>query len=126
MHTAGNPLAPLQAPQVQAGFRTAGTGQAKVPAFAEVLRSKVEGIRFSAHAAQRLLSRNIALTPELVGKLEKAVSGAAVKGARDSLVLTKTCAFIVNIPNRTVITAMDGESLKENIFTNIDSAVIAD
>lgn len=71
-------------------------------------------------------SRRIAMTPELMGKLEKAVTGAANKGARESLVLLKNCAFIVNIPNRTVVTAMDGESLKENIFTNIDSAVLAD
>jgi flagellar operon protein len=94
--------------------------------FADVLKTKVEGLKFSAHAASRMSSRNIGMTPEMMNKLEKAVSGAAVKGARDSLVLMKNCAFIVNIPNRTVVTAMDGESMKDNIFTNIDSAVIAD
>jgi flagellar operon protein len=94
--------------------------------FAETLRSKIDGVKFSAHASTRLKSRNIELTPEMIGKLEKAVSGAAQKGARDSLILMKDLAFIVNIPNRTVITAMDGESMKENVFTNIDSAVIAD
>jgi flagellar operon protein len=66
------------------------------------------------------------MTPEILGKLEKAVAGAASKGSRDSLILMKNLAFIVNIPNRTVITAMDGENMKENVFTNIDSAVIAD
>ncbi|NLL15152.1 MAG: flagellar protein [Fibrobacter sp.] len=94
--------------------------------FSEQLRSKIEGVRFSAHATTRLKSRNIEMTEEIIGKLEKAVSGAADKGARDSLILMKDLAFIVNIPNRTVITAMDGESIKQNIFTNIDSAVIAD
>jgi flagellar operon protein len=94
--------------------------------FNDLFRQKVGALKFSAHATSRMSSRNIGMTPELVDKLEKAVSGAAVKGARDSLVLMKNCAFIVNIPNRTVVTAMDGESLKENIFTNIDSAVIAD
>jgi flagellar operon protein len=94
--------------------------------FADELRKKISGLKFSAHAAARMSSRGINLTPELMGKLEHAVSNAAVKGARDSLVLMKNCAFIVNVPNRTVVTAMDGESLKENIFTNIDSAVIAD
>ena len=101
-------------------------GGAAGTSFAEVLRKKVDGLKFSAHAASRMSSRGIGLTPELMNKLEKAVAGAAGKGARDSLILTKQCAFIVNIPNRTVVTAMDGENLKENIFTNIDSAVIAD
>lgn len=94
--------------------------------FSEQLRSKIDGVRFSAHAATRLKSRKIEVTDEIMGKLEKAVSGAADKGARDSLILMKDLAFIVNIPNMTVITAMDGESIKQNIFTNIDSAVIAD
>ena len=100
--------------------------QGKSADFSEVFRSSMEGVRFSAHAATRIKSRNIEMTPEIMGKLEKAVSGAAGKGARDSLIIMKNLAFIVNIPNRTVITAMDGESIKENIFTNIDSAVIAD
>ncbi len=102
------------------GNKGAATG------FSEQLRSKIDGVRFSAHAATRLKSRKIEMTEEIIGKLEKAVSGAADKGARDSLILMKDLAFIVNIPNRTVITAMDGESIKQNIFTNIDSAVIAD
>lgn len=97
------------------------------PAFSQILSSKVNGeLKFSAHAATRIKSRNIELTPEVMNKLEKAVSGAASKGSRDSLILMKDLAFIVNVPNRTVITAMDGESMKENVFTNIDSAVIAD
>jgi flagellar operon protein len=95
-------------------------------AFADLLKTKIHGLRFSSHAEARMTSRHIAMTPELMGKLEKAVEGAANKGARESLVLLKNCAFIVNIPNRTVVTAMDGESLKQNIFTNIDSAVLAD
>lgn len=106
---------------------TAGSGkQSSSISFSEQLRSKIEGVKFSAHAVTRLKSRNIEMTQEIMGKLEKAVTGAANKGARDSLILMKNLAFIVNIPNRTVITAMDGESIKENIFTNIDSAVIAD
>jgi flagellar operon protein len=107
---------------------TAGSPSAAAPgaSFTEVLRKKIGGLTFSAHAATRMASRGITLTPELEAKLEKAVASASVKGARDSLVLTKDGAFIVNIPNRTVVTAMDGGSLKENIFTNIDSAVIAD
>ncbi len=94
--------------------------------FTRVLNSKIEGLRFSAHAQTRIKSRKIEMTPQILDKLEKAVSNMAVKGGKDSLVLMENLAFIVNIPNRTVITAMDGENLRENIFTNIDSAVIAE
>jgi flagellar operon protein len=115
--------------QSTGGKASAVTGAAKEtgPAFSSILSSKIQSeLRFSAHASNRLKSRNIDLTPEIMGKLEKAVTGAANKGARDSLILMKDLAFIVNVPNRTVITAMDGDSIKENVFTNIDSAVIAD
>jgi len=93
--------------------------------FSDLLKSKTEELKFSAHASSRLKSRGIEVTPDVMGKLEKAVSGAESKGAKDSLVIVKDLAFIVNIPNRTIITAMDGESVKDNIFTNIDSTVIA-
>lgn len=94
--------------------------------FSQLLQSRIGEVRFSSHAATRMKSRSIEMTPEMMGKLQKAVDGAADKGARDSLILLKNNAFIVNIPNRMVVTAMDGASMKENIFTNIDSAVVAD
>jgi len=93
--------------------------------FDDVLRSRMGNVRFSVHASARLRSRNIEVTPEIMEKICKAVDNAAKKGARDSLVLLNNKAFIINIPNRTVVTAMDGAELKENIFTNIDSAVVA-
>jgi flagellar operon protein len=95
-------------------------------AFAQVLEKAQAGLKFSAHAQSRLTSRNIDMTPEMMGKLDRAVEGAAKKGAKDSLILLSDLAFIVNIPNRTVVTAMDGKSMKDNIVTNIDSTVIAD
>jgi flagellar operon protein len=94
--------------------------------FSKLLQFRIGEVKFSSHAATRMKSRSIEMTPEMMGKLQKAVDGAAGKGARDSLILLKNYAFIVNIPNRTVVTAMDGEGMKENIFTNIDSAVVAD
>ncbi|HEX2956022.1 MAG TPA: TIGR02530 family flagellar biosynthesis protein [Chitinispirillaceae bacterium] len=97
-----------------------------IQSFSDVLKTKLKGIKFSAHASTRIKSRNIPMNEEILAKLEKAVAGAAEKGARDSLILMKNSAFIVNIPNRTVVTAMDGNSLNNNIFTNIDSAVLAD
>ncbi|MFP4163349.1 MAG: TIGR02530 family flagellar biosynthesis protein [Chitinispirillaceae bacterium] len=116
IHRSGN-AAPSSAPPAK---------DVKGPAFGDILRSKVEELRFSAHASNRIKSRSIDLTPEIMSKLQKAVSGAERKGAEDSLILVKDLAFIVNIPNKTVITAMDGESIKDNVFTNIDSTVIAD
>ncbi|HEX3047301.1 MAG TPA: flagellar biosynthesis protein, partial [Bacillota bacterium] len=56
--------------------------------------------------------------------LRDAVNKAEAKGARESLILMDQMALVVSIKNRTVITAVDNESLKDNVFTNIDSAVI--
>ena len=49
---------------------------------------------------------------------------ANAKGIKDSLVLIDKLAFIVNVPSNTVVTAMDQSETSENIFTNIDGAVI--
>ena len=92
--------------------------------FSAMLKAKVQDVKFSAHARARLKSRNIEMTPDMMAKLGKAVAGAAEKGSKDSLVLLSDLAFIVNVPNRTVVTAMDGESTREKVFTNIDSTVI--
>jgi len=81
------------------------------------------GIKFSAHALRRLESRGITLSPADLGAVEEAVSRAAAKGARDSLVLAPTFAMVVNVPSRTVITAFDQQALRENVVTNIDSAL---
>jgi len=115
----GAVIAPQQGGQ--SGRTAASPGE-----FAQLLEKKSGELKISAHAATRLKSRNIELTPEVMGKLETAVTKAAEKGARDSLILLRDNAFIVNIPNRTVITAMESGTMKENVFTNIDSAVIVD
>jgi flagellar operon protein len=81
-------------------------------------------VSFSGHALERMRRRDLKLTSEQMGKLNSAVEKAARKGARDSLILLDSMAFVVSIKNRTVITAIDGEQMKENVFTNIDSAVI--
>jgi flagellar operon protein len=94
-------------------------------AFGALLDARMDGVRFSAHARARLKSREIDVTPEVMEKLDRAVDGARKKGSRESLVLLSDLAFIVNVRNRTVVTAMDGESVRERVFTNIDSTVIA-
>jgi flagellar operon protein len=81
-------------------------------------------VKFSGHAQVRLASRNITLSGDDIAKLGNAITKAAAKGARESLVLMDQTALVVSIPNRTVITAVDKSALKDNIFTNIDSAMI--
>ena len=81
-------------------------------------------LKFSAHASQRLKDRNITLDAALMNKISEAIDKADSKGVEDTLVLTKDAALIVNVKNRTIITAMDKNSLNGNIFTNIDGAMI--
>ena len=81
-------------------------------------------LKFSAHAQTRLQSRSIPFGPDEVARLQTAVGKAQAKGARESLVLMDGVALLVSVKNHTVITAVDAASLKDNVFTNIDSAVI--
>jgi len=69
--------------------------------------------------------RGIELDSTTLGRLSEGVGRAASKGSRDSLVLVDGTAFVVSVNNRTVITAVGSEHMKDNVFTNIDSAVIA-
>jgi len=94
--------------------------------FTQVLAQTLSGVQFSQHALDRLQARNIKLGPVELTKLNTAVEKAAQKGAKESLVLmnNNNLALVVSVKNKTVITAMDGASIKDNIFTNIDSAVI--
>ena len=82
------------------------------------------GIKFSAHATQRLKERNIQFDPDTMSRMNDAINKADAKGVQDTLMLTDKAALIVNVPNRTVITAMDRNNLSGNVFTNIDGAVI--
>jgi flagellar operon protein len=99
--------------------------------FADIFRQKqtvdkiVSPVRFSKHASVRLGDRNIELSSEQLNRLNEGAQKANAKGINESLVLVDEIAFIVNIKNNTVITAMDQSEAKENVFTNIDGAVIA-
>ncbi len=97
------------------------------PSFAETLRKAEQAapLKFSAHAQTRMQSRQIPWGPAEMERLEGAVNKAAGKGARESLVLLDQTALVVSVPNKTVITVVDRDQLKQNVFTNIDSAVIA-
>lgn len=93
--------------------------------FQDILLKKQEGeLKFSKHASLRLEERNISLTEEQNERLQNGVKKADEKGIQESLVMMDSLAFIVNIPNKTVVTAMDQRETVENVFTNIDGAVI--
>lgn len=85
---------------------------------------KQEGVRFSAHAVKRLESRHINLSENQQARLNDAVNQAKDKGLKDSLILMNQLALVVNVRNRTVITAMDSSQMNGGIFTNIDGAMI--
>jgi flagellar operon protein len=82
-------------------------------------------VKFSKHAMNRLSMRNIELTPDQMNRLSHGKDEAMEKGIKDSLILVDQLAFIVNVPSSTVVTAMDQTENKNNVFTNIDGAVIA-
>jgi flagellar operon protein len=101
--------------------------------FRDILSEEIgrgKALRFSAHAQSRLESRKIDLGPEAMDRLNHAVERAAAKGARDALLLMPGAeggtdlALIVSVTNRTVVTAVDGDHLRDNVFTNIDTAMV--
>ncbi|MDX6599162.1 MAG: hypothetical protein QOE87_3049 [Gaiellales bacterium] len=110
----------LPAPGVDAPARPGG------PSFGDMLAKRLDAapLHFSGHALQRIERRGISVDAAVLARLGDGVSRAAAKGSRDSLVLVDQTAFVVSVPNRTVITAVDRDHMREQVFTNIDSAVI--
>lgn len=90
----------------------------------ENIRRKNQSIVFSKHALERMNRRNMQLTSEEMNRIERAFNKAEDKGVKDALILLDDKAFIASIKNKTVITTLFKEQLKENVFTNIDGAVI--
>lgn len=96
------------------------------PSFNEVL-NKVksnEQVKFSKHALDRLNSRNIELTDDELSRINTGVDKAKSKGVRDALIMMDDKIFVASVQNKTIITAAMEEQLKDNVFTNIDGAVI--
>jgi flagellar operon protein len=96
------------------------------PAFEDLLRKQVErsqSLKFSAHAQERMAGRGISLSDGDLKNLENAANAAASKGSRDALLLMNDVGFIVNVRNRTVLTALDTGMLNDRVVSNIDSAV---
>ena len=107
------------------GLSKATLNRNNAASFDTIFQQELEKVKFSNHAMKRLELRNIHLGSEEINKINSAVDKAELKGSKDSLVMMRDTAFIVNIPNRTVITALQVGEDNENVFTNIDSVVFA-
>lgn len=81
-------------------------------------------LQFSKHAQERVAQRGIEITDELIQELNAAVTKADAKGAKDVVIFDSMNAFIINVPNKTVVTTMSGSEMRDNVFTNIDGAVM--
>lgn len=95
--------------------------------FQSVLNQQLEQsveLKFSKHANERLISRDIQLDQNQLMRLSKGVESARAKGVKESLMLMDNLALVVNVENSTVITALDKNDSKEHVFTNIDGAVL--
>lgn len=88
------------------------------------VKSQSESVKFSKHATNRLNQRNIVLTDSEIKQIDSAIEKADEKGIKDALILMGDKAFVANVKNKTIITASTNEQLKDNVFTNIDGAVI--
>lgn len=110
-------------PQLQRTLESHQAGDS--PSFAKVL-SQTQQVRFSNHAQQRLEKRHLQLSEENVSRLAEAIDKAEKRGGKSSLVLVDDLAFIVNVRDRLVVTALDASQRGEGVFTQIDSVVFAD
>ena len=119
-----SPTAPATAPPSSAELNLPVGAQS----FASVLAKStaaVEAPKFSRHALERVTRRGIQLDQSTLQRLGGGVSRAAAKGSRAAVVFVDNTAFVVSVPNNTVVTAVGSEHMREHVFTNIDSAVIA-
>lgn len=126
------PPGPAAPPAVAPGTQRADANlPVNGPSFADVLAQSTTGatapgqIQFSRHALERVNRRGIALDQPTLQRLAGGMSRAASKGSRDAVVFVDSTAFVVSVPNNTVITAVGSEHMRSHVFTNIDSAVIA-
>ena len=121
---APGPTAPVQTPATPASQNTGAQAPAG-PSFADLLAQQTSAPHFTRHALERLHQRGITLDQPTLGRLTDGVQRAAGKGSRDSVVFVDGTAYVVSVKNNTVITAVGSEHMRQQVFTNIDSAVIA-
>ena len=122
------PTAPAAPTRPAGASQTVGASPVAGPSFADVLAHKTSAAQapqFSRHALDRVQRRGIAVDPATLARLGDGLSRASAKGARNAVVFVDNTAFVANVPSNTVITAVGSEHMREHVFTNIDSAVIA-
>ena len=112
------------APGIGSRSRAAPQQAGSQGSFADALEN-AQGVRFSNHAQKRLEKRSISLSEDGLARLSSAVDKASQRGGQESLVLMDNLAFIVNVRDRLVVTALDEQSRREGVFTQIDSVVFA-
>lgn len=125
LYTGFTPIPPIKEKQQEIRNNPDSLTKEGSLSFESILKSKTEDagkLKFSRHANERMQQRNIGLTPEQRLRLESGIQRAGQKGIRESLVMVDDMAFIVNVSNNTVITAVSEND--DRIFTNIDGAVI--
>lgn len=86
------------------------------------VKNKDEGFTVSKHAALRL--NEINFTKEDMKEIEKGFEIAKNKNSKNTVMLYKEVALIASVQNKTLITAIEKDRAKDNIFTNVDSVVI--
>ena len=117
------------------GAAAVGPASASGPSFHDILRQasapgSTGRVQFSSHAQKRADKRDLNLDAPTMTRLNNAIDRAAAKGSRSSLVMLDGLAVVVDVRDRTVVTAMNttgaaGQPGKEKVFTNIDSVVVA-
>lgn len=105
------------------GFGSLGAPQ-QIPNPTALNPGALGKLKFSNHSIERMHSRGISFSPEQMQSIEGAVAKAAQKGSKDTLILAGESALIVSVKNNTVVTVMDRQAMKDNVFTNIDSTVV--
>jgi flagellar operon protein len=119
------PHGPLGSTQPVTGKpKTGGVAPAAGTSFSETL-ANAQSVKFSNHAQKRLEHRNITLSDDGLSRLADAVNKAEQRGGRESLVLMDELAFIVNVKDRLVVTALETGGSSEGVFTQIDTVVLA-
>ncbi len=118
---------PITSPRSQVPRNKPQGTTGSIGSFDQLLQNRIEqgSVKFSRHATDRMQSRGINFSPNQMQRLESAVSQVNAKGGKESLVMLDDTALVVSVKNDTVVTVVDRDQLKNNVFTNIDSAVIA-
>lgn len=106
------------------------SGKTQTGGFGQLLKQQLDqadaqsqDVTFSKHARSRAEERGIEITPDLIDQLKGGMIRAQAKGATNILAMDAENAFIINVPNAKVITAISQDEMGDSVFTNIDGAV---